>query len=265
MLSFRGYFSRLQEANRALEDDHIDIFHGTHGDPESFRSGGIDPSKGSPLLQGKGFYAWGGRQKSRIFTREAEKGLKGEGESGIDLGGKKATAKSKNLTVGTRVHVDHLIPDAELLHRNPTHHKVVMDWAEEHQDDIKKALEAHHGKMDLPPSSGRGKVYGSKKEGSFRINFTTQGDSISGSDATTSHTAKFAKEYEEDEQGNYAGPREGSGGTSARSHLFDILHQHARPVLSKLVKALHKADRKNLAVRYVGPKITDPKNIRIQS
>lgn len=261
MLRFKSY---LKEAKRAFDDDRIDIFHGTHAEPGSFRSGGIDPTRGAPLSQGQGFYGFGSRREARKYAGAAEKVAKAPNQSSIEQGGKKTSERSSNFIVGTRAHVDHLIPDSELLLKNPKHYEVASKWADEHAAEIEKAIAAHRQSMGEEPREMKVRkpqptaLSPNVDTSTSAIPFTHKPES-GRSQIKYGHIApRFTMED------GKAIPDEGSMGTETLGKVFDILHTHGRPILSKLVKSLHGADRASLALRYVGPVVKDQSNVKIQ-
>lgn len=232
MKSFRQYIIELK---RAKNSDEIDLFHGTYSDHENFSS--IDPNKGKPLGQGSGFYAFGGRRLARNYSKQAQDTVTGVSDN-IVKGGKVATPTSKKLMVSTRSNVQHIIPDAELLSHSQIQVGIANDWADKNSERIVAALRKHAAENNVNPETAR-------------VRKVREKTLISGvvKDGTIP-TYKFEHDTE-------------TSRSAKNSDLFDIIHKHDRPLLSDLVKQLHSGDRENFAGRYVGPKITDRKNINL--
>lgn len=231
MMSFLQF---LDEAKRGKDSDHIDLFHGTYSDHQNFSS--IDPSKSKPLGQGSGFYAFGGRKLARHYAKQAQDVV--TGKSNIEIGGKSGTPTSKKMMVSTRTHIDHVIPDAELMARSPKLVNIANEWLTNNSDRIVSAIRKHASENNLNPESVR-----FKRVGTTPILYSPSTPTM-----TRSYKFEVDKEYS----------------LKARnSEIFDILHKHDRPLLSNLVKQLHSGNREKFAGRYVGPKIIDKSNIKL--
>ena len=231
MISFLQF---LDEAKRAKDSDHIDLFHGTYSDHQNFSS--IDPNKGKPLGQGSGFYAFGGRKSARNYSKQAQDVV--TGKSSIEVGGKSGTQTSKKMMVSTRTHIDHVIPDAELMAHSPKQVDIAKEWLTNNSDRIVLSIKKHASENNLNPESAR-----FKKVGTTPILYSP-------STPTMTRSYKFEQDAE-------------TSGQARNSQIFDILHKHDRPLLSNLVKQLHSGDRENFAGRYVGSKISDKSNIKL--
>jgi hypothetical protein len=163
-----------------------------------------------------------------------------KGESHIEIGGKSGTTTSKKMMVSTRTHIDHVIPDAELMSHSPKQVSIANQWLINNSDRIVSSLKKHASENNLNPEHAKFKMVGTTRN--IPILYTPWNGLNRG------HKFEVDREF---------------GLNAKNAEIFDILHKHDRPLLSNLVKQLHSGDRKNFAARYVGPKITDKSNIKL--